>query len=93
MITNFKGFLQRTGLSKSELDAEEAYKIWSANYDDQAGNLMLDLDEKVFSDLIENIDITGKEIADIGCGTGRHWQKIYSKNPSVYKRFDRGLEW
>jgi ubiquinone/menaquinone biosynthesis C-methylase UbiE len=88
MITNFKGFLQRTGLSKSELDAEEAYKIWSANYDDQAGNLMLDLDEKVFSDLIENIDITGKEIADIGCGTGRHWQKIYSKNPSGLIGFD-----
>jgi ubiquinone/menaquinone biosynthesis C-methylase UbiE len=88
MITTFKDFLHKTGLSKSELDPESAYEIWSANYDQQTGNLMLDLDEKIFSDLIENIDIRDKEIADIGCGTGRHWQKIYSKNPSNLIGFD-----
>src|SRR5579864_3845483 len=88
MITTLKGFLHKTGLSKSELAPEQAYEIWSANYDKQPGNLMLDLDERVFSDLIENIDLRDKEVADIGCGTGRHWQKIYSKKPSNLIGFD-----
>jgi ubiquinone/menaquinone biosynthesis C-methylase UbiE len=88
MITKFKDFLHKAGLSKSELDPEKAYEIWSANYDKQPGNLMLDLDEKIFADLIEQTDIRGKEVADIGCGTGRHWQKLYSKNPSALTGFD-----
>jgi ubiquinone/menaquinone biosynthesis C-methylase UbiE len=88
MITTFKAFLHKTGLSKSDLAPEQAYEIWSANYDKQSGNLMLDLDERIFSDLIEVIDLRDKEVADIGCGTGRHWQKIYSKNPSNLIGFD-----
>ncbi|HLA59408.1 MAG TPA: class I SAM-dependent methyltransferase [Puia sp.] len=88
MITKFKDLLQKTGLSKSELAPEQAYEIWSANYDKQPGNLMLDLDERIFSDLIENIDLRGKAVVDIGCGTGRHWQKIYSKSPSHVIGFD-----
>jgi ubiquinone/menaquinone biosynthesis C-methylase UbiE len=88
MINTFKDFLHTTGLSKAELAPEKAYEIWSANYDKQPGNLMLDLDESIFSDLIENIDLRNKEIADIGCGTGRHWQKIYAKNPSGLIGFD-----
>lgn len=88
MITTFKAFLHKTGLSISELAPEQAYEIWSANYDNQPGNLMLDLDERIFSDLFENIDLKDKEVADIGCGTGRHWQKIYSKNPSNLIGFD-----
>ena len=88
MITIFKDLLHKTGLSKSELAPEQAYEIWSESYDKQPGNLMLDLDERIFSDLIENIDLSNKEVADIGCGTGRHWQKIYSKNPSGLMGFD-----
>jgi ubiquinone/menaquinone biosynthesis C-methylase UbiE len=88
MITKFKDFLYKTGLSKSELDPEKAYEIWSANYDKQPGNLMLDLDEKIFTDLIEQVDLKDKEVADIGCGTGRHWERIYAKNPSAVIGFD-----
>jgi ubiquinone/menaquinone biosynthesis C-methylase UbiE len=88
MITTFRAFLRKTGLSKSDLAPEQAYDIWSENYDKQPGNLMLDLDERIFSDLIENIDLRDKEVADFGCGTGRHWQKIYSKNPSNLIGFD-----
>jgi ubiquinone/menaquinone biosynthesis C-methylase UbiE len=88
MITTFRAFLHKTGLSKSELAPEKAYEIWSANYDQQPGNLMLDLDERIFYDLIENIDLRDKVIADIGCGTGRHWQRIYSKNPARLIGFD-----
>jgi ubiquinone/menaquinone biosynthesis C-methylase UbiE len=88
MITNFKDFLHKTGLSKAEMDPEQAYEIWSENYDKQPGNLMLDLDERIFSDLIDPIDLRNKAIADIGCGTGRHWQKIFTKNPSHLMGFD-----
>ena len=54
----------------------------------QPGNLMLDLDEHIFSELIKNIDLQNKTVADIGCGTGRHWQKIYAKNPAQVMGFD-----
>jgi ubiquinone/menaquinone biosynthesis C-methylase UbiE len=92
MITTLKNFLQKTGFLKSELNAEQAYEIWSASYDNQPGNLMLDLDELIFSNLIENIDLKNKKVADIGCGTGRHWQKIYEKSPSVVMGFDVSRE-
>jgi ubiquinone/menaquinone biosynthesis C-methylase UbiE len=49
---------------------------------------MLDLDEKIFSSLLENIDLENKLVADIGCGTGRHWQKIYEKSPALLTGFD-----
>src|SRR5436305_13552460 len=88
MMTSFRVFLRKAGLSKSDLAPEQAYQIWSANYDNQPGNLMLDLDERIFSDLIGNIDLRDKKVADIGCGTGRHWQKIYAKNPSRLMGFD-----
>jgi ubiquinone/menaquinone biosynthesis C-methylase UbiE len=88
MITTFRDFLQKTGLSKPVLAPEQAYEIWSADYDKQPGNLMLDLDERIFSDLIEHIDLRNKEVADIGCGTGRHWQKIYAKKPANLLGFD-----
>ena len=51
-------------------------------YDAQPGNLMLDLDEVLFSSLIKDISLQNKTIADIGCGTGRHWKKLYAKQPA-----------
>jgi len=66
----------------------EAYDLWAANYDSQPGNLMLDLDELLFLALLKNISLSGKSIADIGCGTGRHWQKIMEQKPSGLTGFD-----
>jgi ubiquinone/menaquinone biosynthesis C-methylase UbiE len=43
---------------------------------------MLDLDEALFTDLIKDVAFTGKTVADIGCGTGRHWRKLYTKHPA-----------
>jgi ubiquinone/menaquinone biosynthesis C-methylase UbiE len=71
-----------------EKDVVEAYDLWAANYDSQPGNLMLDLDEMVFSKLLENVDITKKHVADIGCGTGRHWPVISKLNPASLTGFD-----
>jgi len=49
---------------------------------------MLDLDEVLFSKLLENAAIQNKTIADIGCGTGRHWNKILEKRPQSLTGFD-----
>jgi ubiquinone/menaquinone biosynthesis C-methylase UbiE len=68
--------------------SEEAYDLWSENYDAQPGNLMLDMDEEVFSKLLEQTDLKDKRVADIGCGTGRHWPKIFAGNPLSLTGFD-----
>ena len=49
---------------------------------------MLALDEEVFSGLLSNITIKNKIIADIGCGTGRHWKKILGNDPGKLIGFD-----
>jgi ubiquinone/menaquinone biosynthesis C-methylase UbiE len=65
-----------------------AYDIWSKNYDSQPDNLMLVLDEEVFSTLLNEVDVSNTIIADIGCGTGRHWEKIFDKKPKKLIGFD-----
>jgi ubiquinone/menaquinone biosynthesis C-methylase UbiE len=66
----------------------EAYDLWAESYDVQPGDLMLDLDAEVFTALLSEINITGKQIADIGCGTGRHWPKLLQNNPAGVTGFD-----
>jgi len=65
-----------------------AYDIWSKNYDSQPDNLMLAFDEEVFSALLNDVDVSNAIIADIGCGTGRHWKKMFNKNPKKLIGFD-----
>jgi len=69
-------------------DPEPAYDLWSADYDQQTGNLVLALDEAVFSDLIKFIDLRGARIVDVGCGTGRHWKTLLDKNPLQITGYD-----
>lgn len=71
-----------------EKDAGEAYNIWSAQYDAQPANLMMDLDEQVFGRLLNRVNIEGKQVADIGCGTGRHWPKMLQLQPARLAGFD-----
>lgn len=73
---------------RKETAPADAYDLWAANYDAQPDNLMLALDEEVFSHLFNPIDIAGKNLIDIGCGTGRHWNKIYQKNPKTVTGYD-----
>jgi ubiquinone/menaquinone biosynthesis C-methylase UbiE len=74
---------------KSAITApEQAYDLWAENYDNQPDNLMLALDEEIFSGMIRSLEIGNKTIADIGCGTGRHWQKILDRQPRKLTGFD-----
>lgn len=67
---------------------QPAYDTWSETYDTQSGNLIMDLDKALFSHILDKMELTGKTVADIGCGTGRHWNKIYSLNPALLVGFD-----
>jgi ubiquinone/menaquinone biosynthesis C-methylase UbiE len=88
MLRVFRKYFRSHELSPGEKNPEEAYDLWAAHYDRQPGNLMLDLDEIIFSDIFREIDIENKIVADIGCGTGRHWIKILDKHPRSLTGFD-----
>jgi ubiquinone/menaquinone biosynthesis C-methylase UbiE len=90
LIPAIKNYISRRILKPDvpEKESADAYDLWSANYDRQPGNLMLDLDEVLFSKLLKSIELENKNVADIGCGTGRHWNKILAKNPALLTGFD-----
>ena len=71
-----------------QMPARESYDIWAGSYDEQPENLMLLMDEEIFSTLLQHCDMRDKLVADIGCGTGRHWEKMLACNPSQIKGFD-----
>ena len=90
MIDTLKKYIRKSiGSNKiKERNVVEAYDIWAPEYDSQPGNLMLDLDELVFTELLNSIDLESKYIADIGCGTGRHWSKLRQKDIAGLTGFD-----
>ncbi len=71
-----------------EKNAAAAYDLWAADYDSQPHNLMLALDETVFTELLSLVPFKKGMIADIGCGTGRHWQKLLQLQPEKLAGFD-----
>jgi len=71
-----------------EVGAAGGYNIWAEKYDDQPDNLMLALDELIFTNLLEEIELKDKVVADIGCGTGRHWQKLFTRQPAQLTGYD-----
>ncbi len=73
---------------EKDADPEKAYDIWAKEYDDQPHNLMLALDELIFTDLLKNVVVKDKQVLDVGCGTGRHWAKLMLLYPAVLKGYD-----
>ena len=90
MVEILKKIIQKSPFHSplKEKGSVEAYDIWSENYDAQPGNLMMDLDEEVFSALLNGVVLKDKHIADIGCGTGRHWSKLFAGQPLTLTGFD-----
>lgn len=90
MINTLKQIMRKNIFNNTikEKGSVEAYNLWSENYDAQPGNLMLDLDEVVFAELLAGVNIIDKKVADIGCGTGRHWPKVFRNNPADLTGFD-----
>jgi ubiquinone/menaquinone biosynthesis C-methylase UbiE len=73
---------------RKESEPAAAYDIWALSYDHQPDNLMLALDEELCGGLLARTPVSGKVIADIGCGTGRHWKKIVDRQPARLVGYD-----
>jgi ubiquinone/menaquinone biosynthesis C-methylase UbiE len=87
-IQKLRRYLSDYLFPHKETPPEEAYNLWSVNYDSQPDNLMLTLDEEIFSEFLNKISVTDKIVLDIGCGTGRHWEKILAHFPKRLIGFD-----
>jgi ubiquinone/menaquinone biosynthesis C-methylase UbiE len=91
MIPNLKSGLKRLRskfLNITGTDPRLAYNLWANWYDDQPGNLMIDLDELIFSELLKGINLQTRRIIDVGCGTGRHWPRLIAGKPLSLTGFD-----
>jgi ubiquinone/menaquinone biosynthesis C-methylase UbiE len=88
MIATLKNMIHKSINPVKEKGSVEAYNLWAENYDTQQGNLMLDMDEGVFAELLSGVSIVNKQVADIGCGTGRHWSKLLQEQPTGLTGFD-----
>jgi ubiquinone/menaquinone biosynthesis C-methylase UbiE len=86
LINKLRQYL--TPSRRKESEPAVAYDIWALSYDHQPDNLMLALDEELCGSLLAQVQLSGKVIADIGCGTGRHWQKIFDRQPSRLVGYD-----
>lgn len=92
LLNIIKSKIRRFVQKANTMDAAKAYDLWASSYDDQPGNLLIHLDEQVFAEISKSISYEGKVVADIGCGTGRHWQWILSKKPSQLIGYDVSKE-
>ena len=87
MLKEFIEYISSLTFRKGKKPAE-AYNLWAAGYDNQPGNLVLDLDEKILSSFLEELECNQKTIVDVGCGTGRHWKAILGKKPERVIGYD-----
>lgn len=71
-----------------EREPADAYDIWALQYDHQPDNLMLALDETLCAHLLGRVDIRSRTVVDVGCGTGRHWKKLFELGPSRLFGYD-----
>jgi ubiquinone/menaquinone biosynthesis C-methylase UbiE len=89
IINRLKG---NAGQRPTETEPAAAYDLWAATYDEQPANLMLHLEETLFTRLMAQADWRNKTVVDIGCGTGRHWDRILSQHPASLIGYDVSAE-
>ena len=75
-----------------EIPPDTGYDLWASSYDEQTNNPIIYLDNIVFHELIDQINIQGKVVVDVGCGTGRHWERILAKGPRELIGYDVSKE-
>ncbi len=60
---------------KRVLDPYTGYQYWAERYESK-GNLMHLLDSELVEDQLAGIDLNGKTVLDVGCGTGRYYSRF-----------------
>jgi ubiquinone/menaquinone biosynthesis C-methylase UbiE len=88
LLRKIKDIVFKSRANLPETPPAEGYNLWAPAYDAQPDNLMLALDEALFAELQHSLDITGKTMVDVGCGTGRHWPKLLAQQPSELIGYD-----
>src|SRR6185369_11473666 len=88
VLKNIKRRLANLLRPKKEIAPGPGYDLWSETYDEQPGNPIVYLDEIVFDKIIADMTIKDKIVVDIGCGTGRHWKKLLTKQPEELIGYD-----
>jgi ubiquinone/menaquinone biosynthesis C-methylase UbiE len=78
--------------SVRRLAPEDAYRLWSETYDSEADNVLLALERHVFLGCLSDASVAGKVVVDIGCGTGRHWDSLLSRQPCQLHGVDTSAE-
>jgi len=61
------------------MEAPRAYDLWASSYDEQHDNPLLPLDGQLLESLLWPTDLRRKVVLDIGCGTGRHWERLFAE--------------
>ena len=74
------------------LTPRDAYRLWSETYDAQADNVLLPLEADLFVGLAAQAPIEGGVVADVGCGTGRHWGWLLARRPRLLQGVDSSPE-
>jgi glycosyltransferase involved in cell wall biosynthesis/ubiquinone/menaquinone biosynthesis C-methylase UbiE len=90
-VDRFTEARRRRTAPRAPMDPTQAYDLWSATYDDEIDNPLLFLDDQLLSNLLAGVpavSIEGKVIADVGCGTGRHWRWLLAQRPARLIGFD-----
>ena len=81
-MTSFGNSVKKIGKKlKRPVKAAKAYDLWAQNYESEDDNLIFELEKKILEKLFLDIELNNKTVLDYGCGTGRNWQNIISKNP------------
>lgn len=88
MLQKGKHYLTKKLFNSRTIAPEAAYNLWAQNYDYQPYNLMLSLDVDLLLELMNYLELENKVIADIGCGTGRHWKSFLDCRPKKLIGFD-----
>ncbi|MFN8290122.1 MAG: class I SAM-dependent methyltransferase [Chitinophagaceae bacterium] len=83
-----KGWIKKIFNPIREEKPAAGYNLWAGQYDNQPDNLILRLDEAIFNSFVQAASPGYKAVADMGCGTGRHWEKLLSFFPVRLAGFD-----
>jgi malonyl-CoA O-methyltransferase len=72
----------------TEVDPLEAYQLWAESYDNVNGNALLYADARAVGPLVKGYQLSGKNVLDAGCGTGRNLEILTQDNPGLVAAAD-----
>lgn len=83
----FGRLLKHYRQKRSPVQPHEAYELWAPSYDD-ADNIVFAVEETALFPMVDSFDLTKKTFADIGCGTGRHLQRVLDRRADIVVGID-----